>query len=219
MPTGQALERYKEALSKLLPLGRAWERIRENALGFLDAFAPEFCRVEERATDLLKEFDPGTSTELLDDWEQLLGLPDDCTPATIDLNERRAQARQKLAAVGGISATFYEELADSLGFEAFVSDIRPFRVGISRVGDGLFNPFDPDVDVFRVGRERVGNRLVTHGWVFCFEVNVEATVVEPFRVGENRVGDRLVRFGNEILECTIAKKKPAHTCAFFTFRV
>jgi uncharacterized protein YmfQ (DUF2313 family) len=218
MATGSKLSAYVKALRKLLPIGRAWDQVRDDLIGLLAGLAIEFCRVGDRAKELLDEFDPGTSTDLLDDWETLLGLPDDCTPAAVDLNERRTQARQKLAATGGLSATFYEEKAAALGFDAIVTDFYSFRVGRQRVGEPLSNPFDPDVDVFRVGRDRVGQQLVVHGWRYCFNVNVEASVVDAFRVGENRVGDALVEFGNEILECTMAKLKPAHTCVFFTFR-
>lgn len=218
MASSQGIKKYTKLLKKLLPLGRAWDDIREDALNLFPGLATEFCRVQDRASDLLDEIDPGTSTNLLTDWEMLLGLPDECTPDNVDLNERRQQARQKLAAVGGISAAFYEQVAENLGFEAFVSDAHPFRVGRSRVGDALYNPFVEERDVFKVGGFTVGQPLVAWKWDFCFVVNVEATVIEAFAVGQNTVGQPLVNFGNDLLECTIAKLKPAHTCSFFTFR-
>lgn len=218
MADASLVEKYRRILAQLLPVGRAWESVKEDASKLLKALGTEFARVDERSSDLLAEFDPGTSTELLSDWEQLLGLPDECSPLAPDLNQRRQQARQKLAAIGGTSKLFYEQVASNLGFDAVVSDYKAFRVGFSRVGDRLTNPFDPDKDVFRVGRNRVGDQLKIHGWRYIFEVNVEASVVEPFRVGVNRVGQPLVNFGNDIMECTMAKLKPAHTGVFFTFR-
>jgi uncharacterized protein YmfQ (DUF2313 family) len=212
------VERYKKVLAKLFPQGKAWDEVRRDELGLLTGLAAELCRVEGRGADLLEELDPGTSTELLEDWEALLGIPDECTMSLTDIEERRSQARQKLAAQGGMTASFYEAVAERLGFDAVVTDYKAFRVGFSRVGDRLSNPFDPDKDVFRVGRNRVGDQLLVHGWRYTFEVNVEATDVEPFRVGQNRVGEPLVLFENPLLECTIAKLKPAHTSAFFTFR-
>lgn len=219
MASSEGIKKYTRLIKKLLPLGRAWDDIREDAINLFPGLATEFCRVQDRAKDLLDEIDPGTSTDLLEDWEALLGLPDECTPENVDLNERRQQARQKLAAVGGLSAAFYEQIAANLGFEAFVSDAHPFRVGLSRVGDRLYNPLVPERDVFKVGTGfAVGDPLVAWKWDFCFIIDVEATVIEPFRVGQNTVGQPLVEFGNELLECTIAKLKPAHTCSFFTFR-
>lgn len=218
MASSRLLLAYKNLMKKLFPLGRAWENIKETNDDFFEALAAEFCRVDERGADLLREFDPGTSIELLPDWEQLLGLPDDCSPDDATLEVRQQQARQKLAAIGGLSKEYYETLAASLGFEAIVSDYHSFRVGSSRVGDPLSNPFDSDRDVFRVGRDRVGQPLERHGWRYTFEVNIPADVVEPFRVGTNRVGEPLVFFGNELLECTFKKLKPAHASVFFTFR-
>jgi uncharacterized protein YmfQ (DUF2313 family) len=212
------VEKFTKLIKDLLPLGRAWDNVREDTINIFPGMAVEYCRVKDRGTDLLNEIDPGTSTELLSDWETLLGLPDDCTPETTDIIERRTQARQKLASVGGLSASFYEKVASDLGFDAIVTDIQGFRVGVSTVGQRLTNPFDTNRHYLRVGNGQAGDPLLNGMWNFCFEVNVEATVVEPFKVGENAVGDPLVEFGNELLECTIAKLKPAHTCAFFTFR-
>jgi len=219
MATSALLNAYVKLLKKLLPNGKVWENIKEitTKVPLFNGMAVEFCRVDERGKDLLEEMDPRTATELLPDWEQLLGLPDDCSGELGDLNQRRVQAGQKLAAVGGMTASFYEQKAASLGFNAVVRDYRSFRVGRSRVGEPLSNPFDPDRDVFRVGRNRVGEPLKRHGWRYCFEMNVDDSVVEPFRVGQNRVGQPLVKFGNELLECTIKKLKPAHTCVFFYF--
>ena len=212
------IEKYTGVLRKLFPRGKAWEETRRDDMGLLAGMAVELTRIDARAGDLLEEIDPGTSTELLEDWETLLGIPDECSMSLTDINERRAQARQKLAAQGGMSKGFYEAVAERLGFDAIVTDYESFRVGRNRVGDPLSNPFDADRDVFRVGRNRVGDTLKRYGWRYTFEVNVEATDVEAFRVGYGRVGDPLVAFENPALECTIAKLKPAHTSAFFTFR-
>lgn len=219
MASSKGIKKYTTLLKKLFPNGRLWDDLKEDFINLYPGIVVEFCRVEDRAKDLLNdEFDPGTSTDLLEDWENLLGLPDECTPEITDIIERRNQARQKLAAVGGLSASFYEQVALNLGFEAFVSDAKPFRVGQSVVGERLYNRLDPERDIFRVGSHAVGEPLVAWKWDFIFFVDVEATVIEPFRVGENTVGDPLVTFGNELLECTIKKLKPAHTGVFFTFR-
>lgn len=213
--------RYKKLFKKLFPWGFAWEAVKEDELGLLQGMADEFCRVEARGADLLEEFDPGTALELLEDWEELLGIPDECTELALDLTQRRIQARQKLAAVGGLNAAYYEGVAEQLGFDAIVTDILDFRVGRSRVGERLSNPYNSERDQFRVGSPlygRVGMHLKRFGWRYVFEVNVEATDVSEFRVGTNRVGDPLRLFENPLLECTIQRLKPAHTFAFFTFR-
>jgi uncharacterized protein YmfQ (DUF2313 family) len=217
------LDSFISLVKKLLPNGPAWESIREDEVGLFPAMVEEFLRIDGRGIDLLREMDPGTSDELLEDWEALLGLPDECTPLAPTLEERRLQARLKLASIGGISKEFYERTALALGFVVYVRDFASFQVGLSSIGDRLHNPFNPNHHLFRVGHNveqnnHIGCNLVQHGWKFTFEINMEATVNEPFRVSINSIGDPLVIFGNELLECIFLKLKPAHNSIFFTFR-
>lgn len=214
MPSAEKIAKYANLLKRLFPIGRAWEYIIEMPL--FEGIAVEFGRVDDRAEELLVELDPLTSEELLEDWENLLGLPDDCVPEGQTLLERQTQARNKLSNQGGQSAQYFEDFALSVGIEdVIVSNFSPFLVGQSRVGDAFTNGFDTP---FRVGQNRVGDSLHNWGWTFYFEVNSLATITEPFRVGINRVGDRLVEFGNPLLECLIIKQRPAHTFPYFTFR-
>jgi len=172
MASVEGIKKFTRLIKGLLPLGRAWETVREDAINLFPGLAVEFCRIKDRANDLLTEIDPGTSTELLEDWEQLLGLPDDCTPAITDIVERRTQARQKLASVGGLTSDFYEGVAADLGFDAIVTDFQAFRVGTSRVSEALTNPFDTNRHRLRVGRGQAGDPLLNGMWNYCFEVNV-----------------------------------------------
>ena len=97
--TGVIVARYKRLIKKLFPTGWAW-RINEG--GRFDALvgglAQEPCRIEERGFKFLDEMDPNTTFELLEDWERLLGIPDECTPEGSDptLSERRLRVLQKL---------------------------------------------------------------------------------------------------------------------------
>jgi uncharacterized protein YmfQ (DUF2313 family) len=215
MPTPQGIAKYLQLLKNLFPKGLAWNWVKEDKIGLIESMASEFCRVEEKATNLLDiELDPRTSVELLTDWETLLGLPDECTPDNIILQDRQKIAGQRLAAQGGVSAAYLEDLILRLGFDSEVSDFVPFRAGWSRVGDRLTNDFD---NQFRVGINRVGEQLRVTGWRFVFNVDLEATSVTYFRVGQNRVGERLVLFENETVECAVYKYKLAHMQPFFTF--
>lgn len=213
MSAGETLIKYTNLLKKLFPIGKAWEQIIESDL--VIGMAYEFCRVDDRSKVLLTELDPLTSDELLSDWEALLGLPDECTPEGLTLDERRSQARGKLADQGGQSAQFFMDLAESLGFpDTIVRDYFPFEVGRARVGDPLTNDFHTP---FVVGMT-VGSVLDNVGWRFVFEVNALATINDPFEVGIDTVGEPLVEFGNPLLQCTIKKAKPAHAFPFFTYR-
>ncbi len=53
----------------------AWEG--ENPL--IEGLAPSLIRVHQRADALMKEIDPAQTTELIDRYETVYGLPDSCT--------------------------------------------------------------------------------------------------------------------------------------------
>lgn len=208
--------KYAKALSELLPTGKAWEAVRCSKL--LDAMATEFSRVEEKINIFLKlELDPRLSTELLPDWEVTLGIPDECTPEDRTIEERREQVVQKLTSQGGLSAAYYEFIGTQLGFNLDVTNAPDFQVGRSRVGERLLNNQRLNSTKIRTGSGRVGEQLRLYGWRFYFIVNVPAAEFERFRVSTNRVGDPLVEFGNQLVECTIKKLKPAHVGVVFLF--
>jgi uncharacterized protein YmfQ (DUF2313 family) len=184
--------KYARTLAALLPGGQVWEKIKRHALW--TGIAGEFARVEERVTDLSREMDPSQSTELLEDWERLVGLPDDTTPAGITLEERRASVVAKLSALGGLSRPYLEAIANKIQPGAKVFNVKPFRVGFSAAGDGLYNSH-------RLGRkftigDHVGQSLSEWAWTFYFVVEYSGTISESLRR-------------------TMLKYKPAHAAIFF----
>ncbi|MCN2418822.1 DUF2313 domain-containing protein, partial [Escherichia coli] len=68
---------YIRLLSALLPPGPAWS-VSDPAIA---GAAPSLTRVHQRADALMRELDPRTTTELINRWERLCGLPDECIPA------------------------------------------------------------------------------------------------------------------------------------------
>lgn len=195
------LEKYKRLILKLLPNGDAWEakdRIDSKMTALSKGMAYEFARVEERG-EILKgrEANPSKTLELLPEWETLVGLPDDCTGAAPTLGDRRNQVLQKLRNRGGATqnAAFFESLALNLGFVVEVTTFKPFLAGKSVAGDALTN--DP--------------------WKFWFQVATEDFLVQYFLAGQGTAGQPLQIVGNDTLECTIEKYKPAHTEVIFSF--
>ncbi|EEY9727400.1 DUF2313 domain-containing protein, partial [Escherichia coli] len=63
---------YTKLLYGLMPPGPAWS----DTDGVLDGLAPSLVRVHQRADELVIEIDPGQSTELIERYEELYGLPD-----------------------------------------------------------------------------------------------------------------------------------------------
>ena len=210
------VEKFKNALTKLLPIGYAWEKIKSHSL--FDGIAVEFSRVYGRIRDLLiREMDITKTDELLTDYETMVGIPDECTDInTMSQVERRAAVLERLSRVGSLSKEFYERIGDVIGFDITVEDANPFLTGYSRVGDALHNS-DRIRDVFTVGDHTVGQQLRVYGWRYYFIVTVPISESSFFRVGENAVGDPLRTFGNQVVQCTIRKLKPAHTGVIFRF--
>ncbi|WP_165184700.1 YmfQ family protein [Caulobacter soli] len=129
---------YLTQLQALLPLGAAWNRSPDSVMtAALGAFAEELARIDQRAADLVEEADPRTATELLTEWERLVGLPDGCTPIAATIEERRLAVYQRLAGLGGQNAAYFVALAERLGYAAEVRECFPAMIG-DHIGDRLF---------------------------------------------------------------------------------
>ncbi|MGG6621249.1 UNVERIFIED_CONTAM: DUF2313 domain-containing protein, partial [Salmonella enterica subsp. enterica serovar Weltevreden] len=80
-------DEYTQLLYHLLPEGPAWDG--ENPL--IEGLAPSLNRIHQRADELMDEIDPATTTELIDRYEQLYGLPDSCAPEGVQTLQQRQQ--------------------------------------------------------------------------------------------------------------------------------
>ncbi|KAK0357003.1 hypothetical protein LTR94_002223 [Friedmanniomyces endolithicus] len=186
-------------MKALLPRGAAWARETGSMLvALLDAFAQECGRFDARAHALLEEVDPRTASELLGRWEQVLGLPDPCTPAEISIEARRLACWRKLAFQGGQTPAFFQTMAAAMGFAIEIHE------------------FDPNVDDYAPS---LAAEVAAGRWRYIWRVHVlNAGTFSLFRVGTGRAGDRL-REGDAAvnLECIFQHAKPAHTYVIFTY--
>ena len=192
------LERYKNLLLKLLPSGRAWNKAPDSFLSrLMEGVAVEFSRLEARGYDLAREVDPRVTTELLEEWERVLGLPDECDFENMDSStERRSKlVNRALATRGGQSPQFFIDYIAALGFDATVTEFREFKAGRARAGDALTNGID---------------------WINSWQLNLPATIIYEFTAG-SRAGEPLRVFRNDSVECSINHLKPAHSQALFAF--
>jgi len=125
------LEDYEEQVKKLKPRGTAWESEDTDLDKTIEALASAFHRIEGRANDLIIELDPRTATEMLTDWERLLGLPDECSDGLSEtLQQRRLDAHAAYTARGGATVLYMEETALAAGFDVDINDdTGPFRAG------------------------------------------------------------------------------------------
>lgn len=213
------IEKYRQLLVNLLPKGRLWQPQAQpifNAL--LKSWAVEFCRVDDAWQRTLKDVDPRTTDDLLEDWERILALPDECSPENQTEAERIQQVVQKFTNVGGLSKEFFEFLTAQLGFPSEVDSRVEFQVGgvntaRGAAGDPISNYF---LEVMEAG-DTIGQALRTPGWRAYFNVEIPADAVQTLDAGDV-IGQPLRVFTNELIQCTVRKLKPAHSAVTFTFK-
>lgn len=186
---------YTQQLTVLLPPGPAWERENQPALYvLLNALAEEFARVDVRADNLLNEVFLDTFHEVLDDWERVLNLPDECTTLGDSVAERKLAIRAKLIEQGGQTPAFFIALAKRLGYEnARLTEYRAPRFGASRFGKNHFGTWKSQ---------------------FIWVLHTGKRISGGMRFGAAVWGERLVASPVEAIVCVIRRSAPAHTLVF-----
>jgi uncharacterized protein YmfQ (DUF2313 family) len=141
---------YADMLQSLLPNGPAWTfETSSEMYALLRALSYSYLRSYYRAQDLLEEYDPRNTFDLLSDWERILNLPGtNPTPAT-SLVDRRAAVHAKLLGYGDPTPAFFEQLAAGLGFYVHI----------------LTTPYDPFV-----AGSFTGLPLIADEWAYVWEV-------------------------------------------------
>lgn len=158
---GMTATDYRDQLLNLFPRGRAWARDITSTLAMLcHAIGDEFARLDQRAEDLLEEYDPRTTTELIGEWESALGQPDGCSnTANPTITERRAAVVGRYLGVGGHNIPFLISVALKMGFVITIIDkITPHHYQIKIPGT--------EINRLSVGEgsgHQVGGPLVIHG--------------------------------------------------------
>jgi uncharacterized protein YmfQ (DUF2313 family) len=119
-------------LQKLMPRGSVWTRDLDAELtALLQGLAVEHQRVDDRVIDLLEEYDPRTTDELLADWLELFGIEDDCTVPAVVATQREV-LHQKMLGFGDPNLAFYQEQAETLGFTFYeIREYRPMSAGFA----------------------------------------------------------------------------------------
>ncbi len=163
---------YAAQLQKLLPPGVLWDLEQGSLLReTLVAMADELERVRDRGRDVIRESDPRYASETLDQWETMLGLPDErvlTIPNTVE--ERRVVVTAKYVAQGGQSFEYFEILFAACGWP-------------------LLEIIKGPPQVLRVGA-RVNDRVYGDAWAY----SIEFVIDEPLDGAMNAADfERLVR--------------------------
>ena len=180
---------YAAQLQALLPEGRAWPRDRDAALTrLMEALARGLARVDRDATMLLDEVRPDTTTNLLSDWDRIMGLPDACSELESGIAQRRAAILEKLVGQPDPTPDAYIETARKFGLT--VSIIEHDQTRAEAI---------PDLDTDD-GR-----------WRFVWWVTVDDDSSRLFSVLSG-VSTPLLSYDRNLeLECRLQGLSPAHT--------
>jgi len=114
---------FQQAMQRSLPRGRIWRADTGATLEMvLTALAPTYTRSAAASLALLTDIFPATTTNLLTEWEETLGLPDPCTPLNPTFEARRAAVLAKFTATGGQSIAYFTRIAAALGYAITVTE-------------------------------------------------------------------------------------------------
>lgn len=190
---GMTAGEYFQALQALLPPGKAFPRDQQGDMqATLMAFADELARVDARVDNLIDEADPRTTLEMSAEWEAILDLSEFASLLNT-ITDLRLALTSKLTEVGGQSRAYFIGLAASLGYTVTITEFRPYTCE-TPIDQGVYQ------DEAR----------------FVWQVNAPETTIRESTC-QAPCGDPIRSWGNQMLECAITKRKPAHTTVIFAY--
>ena len=191
-------EENAQAFADLMPRGIAFEaknKEESNMRKLLNAMSKEFGRVQSKINEFVVEHNPETTTNLIEEWESAVGIPDECFRTDVSLELRRKQVVAKLAKMNVQTVQDFIYLAAYFGF----------NVTIKNAEDGSLFPM---VLPFTLGdRDFLINTLLVKFVDLDAPTNV-LPVTLPFTLGND---------GN-IITCIFRKLVPITLEIIFTYR-
>lgn len=180
---------YTKLLYGLMPPGPAWS----DTDGVLDGLAPSLVRVHQRADELVIEIDPGQSTELIERYEELYGLPDSCSPVgTRTLRQRQQRLEAKANVAGGINEQFFLDQLEALGYTGVTIE--------------QFQHLDASPD------PEWGDR-----WRYFWRVTLPVDAGAQWQTCTDACNTPIRTWGDTVAECVINKLCPSHTVVLFSY--
>ncbi len=160
----------------------------------LIGLASEWLNFRSKINEVSNEYNPKTTTKLIEEWEQFVGIPDDCIPVASTIEQRRLNVLLKLAGINATTEKQFKNVASILGYNIEVSN------GVSTSTFPLTLPFlliseasAPFTIVITLP-----SSIQPNGFALTF----------PFTLTSQQPA---------ILDCLFNKLKPANTQLFFRY--
>jgi uncharacterized protein YmfQ (DUF2313 family) len=160
----------------------------------LIGLACEWLRTRDKIDEMYEEYDINSTTQYIEEWERVVGIPDDCINNAGSLEDRRQNILLKLAGVNVTTAKQFENLAALLGFTVTV------ETGVETSTFPMTLPF-----ILLSEAEAPFVIVVT------LDASLEPSglpLTLPFTLSEQ---------APEILQCFFEKLKPANTTVIFRY--
>lgn len=209
-------EEHADALAVNLPGGRLWRakhRPDSNLRGLLKGMAPTIRDIDAFLQRYIQQVIPPTTEDYLAEWEDALGIPDDCFAIGTTTAARQFAIQVKLVVLSGISTS-----ADFEALGALFGLTIKARSGIDHLitGDGGYETETPAV-AFSVFGSDLGTARMTlvitesfpDGITFPWEFSAAASPPPP------PVGLKFATSGQNSLRCLIQKLAPANVDVYF----
>ena len=175
------------------PLHQAKNIQDSNLYKVLKGLATGFLSYRDFINYVYKEYNPSTTTDLIDMWEGMVGIPDSCIPIASTIEERRKWVVLKLSGLNITTKAQFERIGQLMGYNITV------RAGLEASDYLLTLPGITTAKLPFCILITLDNSFATGGFPLTF----------PFTLKESPVPDSLY--------CIFNKIKPAHCVVYFNF--
>lgn len=160
----------------------------------LIGLASEWLNFRSKINEVSNEYNPKTTTKLIEEWEEFVGIPDDCIPVASTIEQRRLNVLLKLAGINATTEKQFKNVASILGYNIEVSN------GVSTSTFPLTLPF-----------LLIAEASAPFTIVITLPSSIQPngfTLTFPFTLTSQQPA---------ILDCLFNKLKPANTQLFFRY--
>ena len=84
--------------------------------------ASEWLNFRNKINEVVNEYNPQKTTALIQEWEEFVGIPDDCIPVASTIEQRRLNVLLKLAGINVTTEKQFKNVASILGYNIEVSN-------------------------------------------------------------------------------------------------